>query len=175
MGGPGAGKATHCARLAAKLGCVHLSVEQLMKNAVKDQSEVGRAIADMVKGGKIIPGHIYVGLLESAISQRPTATHLIDGFPRSVDSLGLLEDRLGACKCALYLTCPEATMLKRATQRGGAADTSADAVQRRIRTFHSLTLPVIETLQKRKVMSQVDVSGGLDQVHAAVCKAYEKL
>ena len=48
-------------------------------------------------------------------------------------------------------------------------------MQRRIRTFHSLTLPVIETLQKRKVMSQVDASGGLDQVHAAVCKAYEKL
>ena len=36
MGGPGAGKATHCANLAQKYGCVHLSVEKLMRAAVRD-------------------------------------------------------------------------------------------------------------------------------------------
>ena len=91
LGGPGSGTTEQCGRVAAKFGCVHLCIEKLMRMAVKEESETGRAIADLVRGGKIVPAQLYLALLRTALEQQPGATCLIDGFPKSLDNLQLLE------------------------------------------------------------------------------------
>jgi UMP-CMP kinase len=138
MGGPGAGKATHCARLASKYGCVHLCIEKLMRGEVRDETETGRAIAEMVKGGKIVPAHLYLALLKDAMLKHPGAACLLDGFPRSVDNLALLESQLGSCTKAVFFEASEKLLEERLIARGlatGRADDQPEAAKRRIRTF----------------------------------------
>ena len=178
MGGPGAGKATHCARLASKYGCMHLHIEKLMRGAVKDETETGRAIAELVKGGKIVPAHLYLALLKGAMASQPNAgACLVDGFPRSVDSLALLEEHLGTCKRALVLHAKDATLEKRllAKEQEAGRQEDVEGVRRRISTYKNQTLPAITTLEGRGVVSKVDANGSADEVFQRMCTTFEKL
>ena len=179
LGGPGAGKATHCQRLAAKYGCIHLCIEKLMRGEVREETETGRAIAELTKGGKIVPAHMYLSLVKNAMQKQPGAgSFLLDGFPRSIDTLDLLEEQLGGTTRALLLEASDAQLEERLIARGaatGRADDAPEAARRRIRTFKNQTLPAIHMLQTRGVVSKVDASVGLDEVFAAACAAYEAL
>ena len=178
LGGPGAGKATHCQRLAAKYGCTHLCIEKLMRGEVRDETDTGRAIAELTKSGKIVPAHLYLSLVKNAMQKQPSATCLLDGFPRSIDTLDLLEEQLGGTTRALLLEASEGQLEERLIARGaatGRADDQQEAVKRRIRTFKNQTLPAINMLQTRGVVSKVDASKDLDDVFNAACAAYEKM
>ena len=177
MGGPGSGKATHCARLASKYGCVHLRIEKLMRSEVREETETGRAIAEMVKGGKIVPAHLHLTLLKQAMAKNPNAKCLLDGFPRSLDNLALLEEHIGSCKRALLLEASDSLLEQRVIAKGQEAGKQEDqeGARRRIRTYKSQTVPAIATLQGRGVVSKIDASGKPDDVFKKMCAAYEKL
>lgn len=179
MGAPGAGKATQCAKLAAKYGCAHLQLEQLMRSEVREETATGRAIAEMVKGGKIVPAHLYLALLKGAMAKLPDQAKpcLVDGFPRSVDALALLEEHMGPCKRTLLLEATDTVLTRRLLE--GAKDAGRpedeDAAKRKIRTFKNQTHPAIASLQARGLVSKVDASGSQDDVFKRLCKAYESL
>ena len=177
MGGPGSGKATLCARLASKYGCVHLSIEKLMRSEVREETETGRAIAEMVKGGKIVPAHLHLSLLKKAMAKQPNAACLIDGFPRSVDNLALLEEHIGSCKHALLLEASDNLLEQRMIAKGQEAGKQEDqeGVRRRIRTYKSQTVPALAALQARGVVNKIDASGRPDVVFKKMCTSYEKM
>ena len=114
-GGPGSGKGTQCARIVEKFGLVHLSTGDLLRAEVKKESELGQAIAGIMKEGglvssvsiylkfsAILPVHItytytfqetIVSLLKSAMSEASDVSgFLIDGFPREVDQAKMFEE-----------------------------------------------------------------------------------
>ena len=95
LGGPGVGTSELCARLASKFGCVHLSIEALMRTAVSEATETGRAISELVQSGKLVPAHLYLALLHGAMASQPNASsYVLEGFPKSLDNLELLEQRI---------------------------------------------------------------------------------
>ena len=51
LGGPGSGVAEQCDRLADKYGCLHLGIESLMRTAVASESDAGKKISELIKGG----------------------------------------------------------------------------------------------------------------------------
>lgn len=179
MGGPGAGKATQCAKLAAKYGCAHLHLAALMQNEMREETETGRAIAEMLKGGKIVPAHLYLALLKSAVAKLPAGSKpcLLDGFPRSLDALALLEEHMGACKRTLLLEASDGVLEQRLLQReqdsGRAED--AEVAKRKIRSYNHQTKPAIASLQTRGLVSKVDASGSKEDVFKRLCKAYEAI
>lgn len=179
FGGPGAGAAEACAKLAAAFSCMHLSLEALMRAEVRAESETGRAIAELVRGGKLVPAHFYLTLLKGAITAGGAGTAwVVDGFPRSLDSLALLEQQLGTCSHALLLDASDATLENRLLQppqsaEAAPAEATADGARRRVRTFNNQTLPVIRVLEARGVLKRADANGGADATFAAVSAAYK--
>jgi len=179
LGGPATGKATACSSLASKYGCAHLSTGELLRAAVKDTSARGCMIADMIKGGKIIPAQVSLDLLKGAMAAAADGPYLVDGFPRSLDNLQLFEEQLGACATALYFSAEPETMAGRCeaaakakAEKGEAID--AEAIQRRIRTFRNQTLPVVEALESRGLVSTVDASASQEAVFEALCAVYDE-
>jgi len=110
LGGPGSGTTEQCARLAAQKGCVHLSIETLMRTAVREETETGRAISELVKTGKIVPAHLYLALLKAAMLAQPGVACLVDGFPKSLDNLVLLEEQVGRPSAPQRRTCRVPTL-----------------------------------------------------------------
>ena len=175
LAGPGAGSEEQCARLASRYGCAHLSIESLMRVEVREESETGRAIAKLVRSGKIVPAHLYLSLLRGAMGKQPLAPCLVEGFPKSVDSLQLLEEQMGPCRHALLLDAPDAQLESRLLAPAGETQSSPESVQRRVRTFRNQTTPAITALESRGVLARVDASGKPDAVFAALCAAYERM
>jgi hypothetical protein len=102
-GGPGAGVSEQCAKLADSFGCQHLVVGKLMRAEVMAETDEGKAIAQMMNDGKIIPATVYANLYKKAIASAqlepsaagtPAATCLLDGFPRSTDNAKLFDEQV---------------------------------------------------------------------------------
>jgi hypothetical protein len=55
LGGPGSGKGTQCDRIIAKYGYNHLSVGDLLRDQVKQGTEIGKKVDQMMKDGLIVP------------------------------------------------------------------------------------------------------------------------
>ena len=100
LGGPGAGKGTHCSKLVRALPCRHLSVGDILR-AEKDKvgSEFGKIITRNMQEGKIGPPEITVELLRKAIeddlTQNGIKVFLLDGTSDPVFSEGMNAAILG--------------------------------------------------------------------------------
>lgn len=70
LGNAGSGKGTQCARLVDEFGCSHVSAGDLLRAEVESGSERGAMIADIIKEGRLVPGHITIELLKAAIEGR---------------------------------------------------------------------------------------------------------
>ena len=70
LGGPGAGKGTHCAHLVEDYGFVHLSAGDLLRaEQARPGSQYGQMIADYIKDGKIVPMEVTISLLRMPFSR----------------------------------------------------------------------------------------------------------
>lgn len=72
----------------------------------------------MIRNGKIVPAHLNVEIIKAAIGKQSSATFLLDGFPRTIGALTLLEEELSPCRSALVFEADDAFM-ERASGKSG--------------------------------------------------------
>ncbi len=95
LGPPGAGKGTLASWYREKTGAKHISTGDVLRQAVKDETEVGKTAAKYMNAGKLVPLDVILDVLFEAVPDFSTGTILLDGFPRTVDQAEALEKRLG--------------------------------------------------------------------------------
>lgn len=141
LGGPGSGKAEQCRLLQRKLECGYVSCAELVRAEVKRDGKEGRALAELVTGGKVVPTRTHLALLraELRVSGSASGLTLVEGFPKTVEAFALYEEALGPCDGVLLLEASEESMRQRCamrySRRTEAYDTP-DAVERRIDAFN---------------------------------------
>ena len=79
---------------------------------------------------------------------------------------------MGACQRALLLDASDTTLEARLRD---VDQSGPEAAQRKIRTFNNQTLPAIQALETRGVLTKVDASGSADEVFAKLAAAYEQM
>ncbi len=89
LGPPGSGKGTQAARVAGELDMAHISTGDLLREAVKAGSELGKKAEGYMKKGALVPDEVMLGLIEEELSGLDGRGWLLDGFPRT---LGQAED-----------------------------------------------------------------------------------
>ena len=86
-GGPGVGKGTQCARLAADLGLVHISVGELLReDAVMPSLNRDLQIETIMRNASLVPYYYVRNILDICLvkhMRNGRVNFLIDGFPRS--------------------------------------------------------------------------------------------
>lgn len=97
LGPPGSGKGTQAARLSARLGLVHLSTGDVLREAVRRGSELGRQADGYMKRGELVPDDLIIGLIEDLIASGELKDgFILDGFPRTIpqaEGLKLMLDK----------------------------------------------------------------------------------
>jgi len=123
---------------------------------------------DYLSQGRIVPAEITVGLLDTAIRDRPDANlFLIDGFPRNLDNYHTwyrLLPHIPVLGMMLIDVNPE-VMRSRMLSRGqGRDDDNEDTFKRRIHSFEHETLPVVEQFEAQRQLLRINGDGTQDEV-----------
>jgi len=176
LGGPGSGKSTQCELLAEHCGCRHFSPGDLLREEVHKETSLGTMISNMIRAGQIVPTQVTLDLIMAAMREG-SGPCLIDGFPRSVDSLETFEEQCGRCVATLILELPQEIATERLLERGktsGRTDDNAAAISRRFQTFQIQSLPVLNALNQQGTVHRIDASLAKDGVLAAARVVYEQ-
>ncbi|RDU60784.1 adenylate kinase [Helicobacter marmotae] len=96
IGAPGSGKTTDAQRIAQNNAesIVHYSTGDLLRDEVASGSEQGKIIDSFISKGNLVPLDIVVGTIVNAISNAPKDIIIIDGYPRSVEQMKALDEKL---------------------------------------------------------------------------------
>jgi len=100
LGAPGAGKGTHCKRIADRYGVLHLSSGDILRRERAEGSALGQKAQSYMDAGALVPDDLIVEMMTGAIRRAP-AGYVLDGFPRTVNQAEVLDQSLAAQKTGI--------------------------------------------------------------------------
>lgn len=122
LGPPGAGKGTQGEALARRLGVPRLATGDILREAVREGTEVGREARRYMDRGELVPDELVTRIIVDALRRNEAARgFVLDGFPRTVaqaDALGKELAALGTeLDAVVYFDVPERELVRRSTGR----------------------------------------------------------
>jgi adenylate kinase len=184
LGPPGAGKGTQGQRLAAKYGIVQLSTGDMLREAVKSATPIGRKVQDIIAHGRLAPDNLVVDLVGQRIAE-PDARKgfILDGFPRTVPQAAALDRMLAgkglALDAVIELRVDEAALIKRIESRilemrmkGEPLrdDDNPEVLHIRLQAYREQTAPLIDDYDRKRVLRTVNGMAPIEEVTAAIDK-----
>ena len=86
FGPPGAGKGTQAQQIVIKHNYFQLSTGDLLRNEVKNKTDLGKKIKEKISKGNFVSDEIVNNLLKKTISELKFRDRIIfDGYPRTVE------------------------------------------------------------------------------------------
>jgi len=122
LGPPGSGKGTQSVFLHEKLRVPSISTGNILREAVRNKSELGQVADSYMTKGQLVPDDLVVSLVEERIDA-PDCRHgfILDGFPRTVqqaEALDKMFEKIGfKLDAVINLDVAEEELLKRLTGR----------------------------------------------------------
>ncbi|MBI0581830.1 MAG: adenylate kinase, partial [Methanomassiliicoccales archaeon] len=115
LGPPGSGKGTQTERLVAEFGFTKISTGDLLREAVRNGTELGVKAKGFMDAGKLVPDDLVVGLIREKLKGLKGGV-LLDGFPRSLEQAKAL-DEFFHVELAVDLEVDQEALIKRLTER----------------------------------------------------------
>jgi adenylate kinase len=122
LGAPGAGKGTVAKMLTEYDGSVQISTGDILRNAVKANSPLGKEAQGYMERGELVPDQLIMDIMGARL-QEPDCKKgfLLDGFPRTIpqaEALNKLLQKLGMkLDIVVNLDVPTDVILDRLTTR----------------------------------------------------------
>ena len=119
---PAAGKGTLSEMLVNKYGYGHISTGDLLREEIKNQTEIGKQAEDLMKQGKFVSDDVIIELISNRITKPDCENgYILDGFPRTLvqaekydELLKELGKDLGV---VIYINIDKEMAMKRACSR----------------------------------------------------------
>ena len=93
LGPPGAGKGTYSTRLSSLLGIPHISTGDIFREAIKQDTDLGKQVCEYVRKGQLVPDDIAIDVLKKRIEEPDCQKGLIlDGYPRTIPQAEALDE-----------------------------------------------------------------------------------
>ena len=101
LGAPGAGKGTQAELLVEKLGIPSISTGNMLREAMENNSDLGRQVRKNMDEGSLVPDDVIMTLIAQRISEPDCKNgFILDGVPRTLsqaeamDAKGILIDHV---------------------------------------------------------------------------------
>ena len=114
MGPPGGGKGTQAERISAILNIPHISTGAIIRNAIREKTQLGIVADDYIAKGQLVPDELVIDMVAQRLKEKDCENgYILDGFPRTLpqadamDSIGIQVD------CALNLIVADEVIVKR--------------------------------------------------------------
>ena len=101
LGAPGAGKGTQAEKVCEKLGIPTISTGNIIREALKNQTEMGLKAKSFIEAGKLVPDEVVIGIIKDRLAEDDCQNgFILDGFPRTIpqaealDNMGIEIDKV---------------------------------------------------------------------------------
>jgi adenylate kinase len=172
IGPPGAGKGTQAERLVKLLNIAHVSTGDLLRQAISQETELGKQASGYMQAGKLVPDELVLQIIGECLKDPKLEPGcLFDGFPRNVDQAKsldtLLQDRGTPLAMVLELQVDREELVQRLLARKRPDDTP-DTISNRLEVYKNETAPVLEYYEKQGLLRKIDGTGTPDEVFARI-------
>ncbi len=138
LGPPGAGKGTQAKALAEKLNLAHISTGDILRQNVKDATDLGRQAKDFMERGLLVPDDLMAKMLAQRFGQPDIQKgFILDGYPRNYAQVTTLESIFKQkgidADIAVYLDSSDKVIIQRLSGRLVCAGCGAN--------FHITNMP----------------------------------
>lgn len=117
FGPPGSGKGTYASRLQARLGVDVIATGDLMREIMKQNTQLGRKVKSYVEKGQLVPDTVVLQVLKRHIARSKSKKgFILDGFPRTIEQAEAL-DKLLRIDGIVLLTVPDFIIIERLSTR----------------------------------------------------------
>ncbi len=172
FGPPGAGKGTQAKYLVKKLNNFQISTGDILREEIKNNSDIGKKIIDVMNDGRFVSDDIVNQLLEKQVFDPQKKNKLIfDGYPRSINqakNLDLLLDSSNQkIDFVFFLNVNKETIIKRIQKRKileKRSDDELDTILKRYDTYMETTKPVLDFYYKNSNFHEIDGSDEIEQI-----------
>ena len=95
LGAPGAGKGTQAEIVSEKYSIPAVSTGAIIREAIKNQTEMGKAAREYTEKGALVPDEVVIGIIKDRLAADDCKNgFILDGFPRTVPQAEAL-DKMG--------------------------------------------------------------------------------
>ncbi len=85
LGAPGAGKGTLAQELCQDLHLKHISVGDILRDNMKNKTELGEKASQYIANGQLVPDDLIVELIKIRLSETDCKNgYVLDGYPRTI-------------------------------------------------------------------------------------------
>ena len=197
LGAPGAGKGTQAAKLVEEFATPHISTGDILRAAVKNQTELGKKAKGYMDAGDLVPDSLIIDLMDERLREPDCEKgFILDGFPRTAAQAVALDDMLVRLErpldAALLVDVDPEVIIKRLTERRcckecGYIGTAADAtcpkcggemyqrdddnettVRNRLDVYAKSTSPLINYYKGKGLLKSVDGDRPVETVYVDV-------
>jgi adenylate kinase len=192
IGPPGSGKGTQAVRIARRYKVPHISTGDILRQAVRDGTPLGRDVAETLAAGALVSDELISSLVQARLERADTAAgFLLDGFPRTTAQAQQL-DQLRSDLFVIHFAVPDDEIIRRLgtrrccqscslTQSVSEDDAPADCpycggslvrredddpvtVRKRLATYAGLAEPLIALYRSRPAFLTVNGRQAPDRV-----------
>ena len=176
FGPPGAGKGTQSKYIANKYNLYQLSTGELLRNEIKNKTELGSKISSIINSGELVSDEIVSNLIEKFISNNNYKNKIIfDGYPRTLSQAKNLDNLLNkykqkidiVLKLSVNLETVKKRILERQTQENRADDNEEIAIKR-YRTYEKSSEPVINYYKQSNLLKVVNGEAGITEINSEI-------
>ena len=172
FGPPGAGKGTQSKYLVNKLNSHQISTGDILRDEIKNDSDIGKQIINDMNEGKFVSDEIVNKLIEKKVYDLQKKNKLIfDGYPRSLNQAKNLDLLLNTSNQTIdfifFLNVNKETIINRIQKRKileNRSDDELDTILKRYDTYMETTKPVLEFYSKNSNFHEIDGSGEIDEI-----------
>lgn len=184
FGAPGAGKGTQSDKLIEKYGLGHISTGDVLRNEIKNGTELGQTAKGYIDNGQLIPDDLMVSILASVYDGfgKEHAGVIFDGFPRTIlqaEALKkMLAERGHQIDAMIELSVPEDELMARLLNRGkltGRSDDNEETIKKRLDVYHNQTAPLIDWYENEGIHHHVEGLGTVDEIFGRICAVVDVL
>ena len=198
FGLPGAGKGTVAERLSNEKSYLHISTGELFRDAIKNETELGKKVKESTASGELVPDELTVALVEERLSADDVEDNiLLDGFPRTVSQAKSLAG-LTTIDRVINFTITDQEVVERLTGRRTCkaaghiyhikymppktanvcdhdgselytrSDDTIESVMTRLEVYREQTLPLIDFYRVRGLLADIHASKKPEDVYSEV-------
>jgi adenylate kinase len=178
LGPPGAGKGTQAQRLVEKHGIPQLSTGDMLRAAVKAETEVGKRAKAVMDAGELVSDAIVNAIVAERIDEADCAKgFILDGYPRTLQQADAVDGMLTArglkLDAVIELLVEDDALVgrivKRAEETKAAGrpvrkDDTPEVFEERLREYYKKTAPLIGYYHAKGMLQRVDGMATMDDV-----------